>query len=91
MRKNKYLILVVAGFILWIAETAYFGWNARPETAGERTLDFISGIMIGWGIFGDLLKNITIIKRETTVNNINTKTVEVHNPKMKVSSKTTTG
>lgn len=87
MSKHKYMILVVAGFILWIAETAYFGWNRTPETSGEATLDFISGIMIGWGILGDLLRNVTIVKRNTTVNNINTKTVEVVNPKLKMKRK----
>lgn len=87
MKKNKYMIIIIVGVVLWISETAYFGWNAKPESAGESVLDFIAGVMIGWGIIGDLISNVTIIKRYSTVNNINTKTVELNNPKVNVGKK----
>jgi len=78
MNNRKYLLLIIAGFILWIAETAYFGFNEKPENAVESTLDFIAFTMMFWGIIGDIFSNLTIVKKYniTDTTNITTKTVE---------------
>lgn len=71
-----YRFLVLAGFIFWISESAYFGWNEKPINVFERWADIASQIMLWWGIIGDLLTNIKIEKSET--NNINTKNVNIN-------------
>lgn len=83
---NKYFIILLLGFALWIIETAAFGFNTKPENGLEAFLDLVSGGMIIYGLVGDLLKNVEIHKnyykyKET---NIKTKTVNVNgqNPKV---------
>lgn len=83
---NKYFIILLVGFIGWIAETAYFGFNKSPENNVEAFLDIVFGAMIIYGLVGDLLRNVEIHKnyykyKET---NITTKKVEVKgaNPKI---------
>jgi len=83
---NKYFIILLLGFMLWIVETAAFGFNAKPESGLESFLDLVSGGMIVYGLIGDLLRNVEIHKnyykyKET---NITTKKVEVKgaNPKI---------
>lgn len=78
-----YKWLVVIGIIFWIAETWYFGWNREPQSAQEGIADFIVGIMIFWGVIGDVLQNVRIQKFNTTHNNINTKTVQIENAELK--------
>lgn len=63
-KKRFYRWLVFIGFAIWLAETAYFGFNDKPENAIEGALDFATAIMIGWGIFGDLTSNLKISKHE---------------------------
>jgi hypothetical protein len=77
--RNKYFIILVIGFILWIGETAYFGFNKEPESNLEAFLDFVSGAMMIYGLIGDLLRNVRITKNYHNVNttNIKTKNVEV--------------
>lgn len=78
---QKYFLIATVGFILWIGETAFFGWNTEPHSTAERTLDFVSALLIGWGIIGDILKGVEIHKKSTSVfnetTNITTKKVEV--------------
>jgi len=80
--KQKYFAIATIGFILWIGETAFFGWNAKPESVAESTLDVLSALLIGWGIIGDILKGVEIHKKShTTFNethNITTQKVELH-------------
>lgn len=80
-RPSKYIIIIIIGVILWISETAFFGWNDKPESAAESLLDFISGVLIFWGIIGDLFSNVTIIKKHyntfNETHNITTKEVKV--------------
>lgn len=76
MKNYSYKIIFFLGLILWIAETALFGWNDKPVNDYERILDTLSWIFILWGILGDLLSNLKIEKNET--NNINTKNVNIN-------------
>lgn len=69
MKNKRYLTLVVVGLVLWLAETAYFGFNNEPENGLEAALDFITAVMIGWGIIGDLLTNVRIVKHEHYITN----------------------
>lgn len=63
-KKRFYRWLAILGIVLWFAETAYFGFNDKPENGLEGALDALSFIMIGWGIVGDLLSNLKITKHE---------------------------
>lgn len=54
MKKHKYLIIALAGFVLWFVETWYFGWNETAQSAAERALDMVSLWLIVWGTFGDI-------------------------------------
>ena len=65
--KNSYKLMSAIGFIIWIAETAYFGWNETAQSAAERILDTLSLVLIFWGIFGDIATNLTI-KKGTHIN-----------------------
>ncbi len=67
--KNKYPYLVFIGLALWLAETWYFGWNDKPENEAERVLDIISGILIIWGLVGDILRNVRITKTYHNITN----------------------
>jgi len=67
MNKIKfYKVLAIAGVILWVSETAYFGWNKTAQSSMENMLDVISHIMIFWGIVGDITQNLTIQKINKT-------------------------
>lgn len=63
-KKRFYRWLAILGIVLWLAETAYFGFNDKPENGLEAALDFITAVMIFWGIIGDLLSNLKITKHE---------------------------
>jgi len=83
---NKYFIILLIGFFGWIAETIYFGFNSTPENGVEGFLDVVFGLMMAYGVIGDLLRNVEIHKnyykyKET---NIKTRTVEIKgdNPKV---------
>lgn len=49
---NLFLIAWVVGFILWIAETAYFGFNATPQSDLERFADGIAWALMVFGGLG---------------------------------------
>lgn len=55
VKKNKkYLIpfgIFMFGIILWLSESAYFGWNAVPNSTLELVCDIVSGIIILIGYF----------------------------------------
>lgn len=75
---NKYFIILVLGFVIWITETAYFGFNKEPESNVEAFLDLVSAGMMIFGIIGDLTRNVRITKHyhNITTNRINTKNVQ---------------
>lgn len=66
---NKYPVIVVIALALWIGESAYFGWNRTAQSPAESFLDLLSGILLFWGIVGDLLRNVRITKTYNNVTN----------------------
>ena len=79
MKRNKYFVILVIGFVLWAIETAAFGFNAKPSSGFEGFLDTIAIIMMVYGMIGDITTNLRITKTYHSVNtnNIKTKNVEV--------------
>lgn len=75
--RNKYFTILVAGFILWIAETAAFGFNKEPANGLEAFLDLVSGGMMIYGLIGDLLTNVEIHKNYYKYKETNSKTRSV--------------
>lgn len=63
--KTKHLILIGLGVALWLGENIAFGWNAKPESSLEATLDTISLLLVAWGIIGDLLTGVELHKHHT--------------------------
>ena len=59
---NKYNLMALTGFILWVTSTIYFGMNKTPQSSAEVFTDTLSVILVFWGIIGDLLTNIKIVK-----------------------------
>ena len=58
--------LIVAGFTLWLAETAYFGFNIFSSSDAEKFLDKFSLALIVVGII------VNAIRINTNINiNIN--------------------
>lgn len=76
LKRPKYFTILVIGFVIWIAETAYFGFNDNPENGMEAFLDVVSFGMIFYGLIGDLLTNVRIQKHYHNTTNINTKKVQ---------------
>lgn len=76
LKRPKYFIILVIGFVLWVVETAYFGFNDKPENGVEAFLDAVSFLMIAYGLIGDLLTNVRIQKHYHNTTNINTKKVQ---------------
>lgn len=83
---NKYFIILVIGFIGWIAETAYFGFNKTPESGAEGFLDVVFTVMMIYGLIGDLSRNVRITKHYHNISTtrINTKRVSVEGDNQKV-------
>ena len=53
---NKYDYFFTAGLILWLLETAYFGWNEEAESVAEEMLNAISLALVGFGAIGSIVK-----------------------------------
>lgn len=66
---RKYTALVLIGLALWLAETAYFGWNDRPENGIEGALDIVSAVLIIWGVIGDITTNMKVVKHYHNITN----------------------
>lgn len=75
-RNSKYFVILVIGFALWIAETAYFGFNDKPESGLEGFLDVVTALMMIYGVVGDITTNLRIHKTYHNITNI--KTNKVH-------------
>jgi hypothetical protein len=78
--KRKHLIIIGIGLVVWLAETAAFGWNRTPHSYAEARWDGLGVIIILWGVIGDVLSNVEFHKnyykyKET---NIKTKTVSIN-------------
>jgi hypothetical protein len=54
MKLKLHNILIILGFTLWFAETAYFGFNFKAQSSLERGLDYFSiyftltGLFLAW-------------------------------------------
>lgn len=87
-RPSKYMILFLIGFAIWIGENIFFGWNDKPESTAEKFLDVISWLFMIWGIIGDLISNVTIVKKHyntfNETHNITTKEVKVTGKEPKI-------
>lgn len=81
---NKYIAIFLTGFVLWIAETAFFGWNQKPTNGFEAILDVLSTALIIWGIAGDILSGVTFAK---TTNVLGPANVTVESPEKVVMTK----
>lgn len=76
--RNKYFIILLIGFTLWVVETVAFGFNAKPESGLEGFLDTVAFLLMGYGIFGDLLTNVEIHKNYYRYKETNIKTRSVN-------------
>lgn len=72
LTKHGYKLLAFAGFVLWISETAYFGWNMTAQSGMEKMLDQVALIMMGYGISGDIAKQVKIHRHITKNYEVNT-------------------
>ena len=54
---------VFMGFIFWIAENMYFGWNLKPENGYELACDYIVSFLICCGLWKNTLIYIAEIKQ----------------------------
>lgn len=72
---KPYVALLVSGFTLWVIETCAFGINERPESFLEAILDTAAFIMMFWGVLGDLLSNLYVIKVENPDKNFQIRTI----------------
>ena len=50
--KISYDHIFWAGLILWLLETAYFGWNETAQSGAERVLDIVSAGLVLYGVVG---------------------------------------
>ena len=57
--KQIYRLILSLGLILWILETAYFGWNMTAQSGAERVFDIITSIAVLVGGVGSLAISVT--------------------------------
>lgn len=76
--RNKYFIILLVGFTLWVVETIAFGFNAKPESGLEGFLDTVAFLLMGYGLIGDLLTNVEIHKNYYRYKETNIKTRSVN-------------
>ena len=55
LKASSYLTFISIAF--WLAETAYFGWNATPINAQEKACDHIAM----WGVVAAVLIRIEVV------------------------------
>lgn len=78
---NKYDFLFYFGFIFWISETIFFGFNSFKDASHiEKFLDVICSILVVYGILGNFIQSIN----KATIINVN---IEGLNHKTNVSYK----
>ena len=66
MKLKLHNILIVLGFALWFAETAYFGFNLKAQSGLESFLDTFSVFLVLTGLFLVWCEKPTI--NNTTIN-----------------------
>lgn len=58
-------ILWFLGFGLWLGETAYFGWNATPQSYAEAWLDKFCLVLMLGALWPGKHIVLTIVKRRS--------------------------
>lgn len=58
----QYKIMVTIGFIVWLLGTAYGGFQLEAQSVFEKITDFLGIVLVCWGIIGDLISNLKIVK-----------------------------
>ncbi len=76
-KANWYDLVFLIGFILWVGETAYFGFNRTPESDIEKFFDIASVIIMVYGLVQSWAYNLT----RPYVSNHNISITEVSCPK----------
>lgn len=76
MKRNKYFYILVAGFVLWVIETAAFGFNKEPQSGFEGFLDVVAVMLMVFGAIGDITTNLRIHKTYHNITNIKTQKVQ---------------
>lgn len=56
--KNRYDLVALAGFIVWLGGSWYFGWNAKATTNGESYTDTIGVILISYGFLNSFVRGL---------------------------------
>jgi hypothetical protein len=59
MKVKFHELLIIVGFVIWLAETAYFGFNLEPINNIERSLDSFSVAIILSGLILSITTNLT--------------------------------
>jgi len=59
--------MIITGFVIWIAETAYFGFNLKAISGVERFFDVFSTSLILVGCILNICDNI-FKPRDITIN-----------------------
>lgn len=77
MKISFHRTLVLLGLIIWISETVYFGFNDTPQSGWEKILDFVSFLMIIWGVIGDVLSGISVNKYYARENEYNIENAKI--------------
>lgn len=63
---NKYDWFVVVGLLIWLGETAFFGFNTTAQSGAEKMFDTFSQVLI---LYGVLCGIATGIKTQVVINN----------------------
>src|SRR5437870_4136001 len=66
---NRFTWIALTGFVLWIAESWFFGWNKTPQSPLEQILDTISVVLMFWGIVGEM-SGMSITSNEVQIKSI---------------------
>ena len=52
---TKYDFFFVGGLLLWLAQTAFFGWNILPVSKMDNVIDYFTYALMAYGVVGGLL------------------------------------
>lgn len=63
--------LIIIGFVIWIIENMYFGWNMSPMSESERNIDFLCDLLMKIGMFIYLLPIFSLYEQAVKNNEDN--------------------
>ncbi len=55
MKLNRFDISFWLGLVIWLVETACFGWNVHAQSSLETFFDTLSGGLILYGVAGNIV------------------------------------